>query len=111
MRPITVACVLSLYAGAALGNRADDILRTLGDSDRRTVLARMLAASGERCGEVVEAFRQGRDRQDNAYWSVRCSNGAALQIRVAPDAGGSTRITDCGVIARSGARPICFMRF
>lgn len=88
MRPITVACVLSLYAGAALGNRADDILRTLGDSDRRTVLARMLAASG-----------------------VRCSNGAALQIRVAPDAGGSTRITDCGVIARSGARPICFMRF
>lgn len=33
--------------------------------------------------------------------------GAALQIRIAPDGDGSTRILDCAVIARTAA-PACF---
>lgn len=109
MKRAALALLLA-YASAAIANQADNILRTMSDANRRTAFGRMLAASGERCGEVVEAYRQGRDRQENAYWSVRCSSGLAVQVRIAPDSGGSTRIVDCGAIARTRA-PACFTPF
>lgn len=95
-------------ASAALANPTDDRLRTLRDADRRLVLARLLAASGERCGELIEAFRQGTDRAGVAYWSVRCATGAALQVRIAPDAGGSTRIVPCHALPPTAP---CFVKF
>lgn len=72
------------------------------ESSARKVLAQNLKRL-----EVLDAFRQGRDRGGYAYWSVRCSSGAALQIRIAPDGDGSTRILDYAVIARTAA-PACF---
>jgi hypothetical protein len=40
----------------------------------------MLAASGERCGDVIDTYRQGLTRKDEAVWNVRCANGRAIAI-------------------------------
>lgn len=110
MRPAAILLALCLCAGAARANPADDILRAMSDAARRTAFARMLSASGASCGQVLEAYRQGRDRRGNAYWSVRCATGLAVQVRIAPDSGGSTHIADCAAVADAGA-PRCFTRF
>jgi hypothetical protein len=67
----------------------------------------MLAASGERCGDVIDTYRQGLTRKDEAVWNVRCANGRAIAIIVSPDAGGSTRILECSAFLRQTGRA-CF---
>jgi hypothetical protein len=51
----------------------------------------------------------GMNLMDNdAYWSVRCTNGKSYQIRIKADDGGSTSVLDCDVLKL--AKVSCFQK-
>jgi hypothetical protein len=99
---------VAISAGAASGPQIR--IRDLDESLRTTLFARVLANSGERCGDVVKTFFQGTDKQSQDYWNVRCGNGRELTIQVAPNSTGSTKILDCKFFTAMRMTP-CFTKF
>jgi len=91
---------------ASTGNRANDGLLALSDSDRNNLFTRYM--SGQKCGRVTRNFYQGINKGE-AFWSVECSDGSQYGVLVKPDANGSTRIMDCGVMKMLGVK--CFERW
>lgn len=91
------------------GNAAHDQLLALGESKRRTLLSTFLSGSDWKCDSVTDTFFQGRDRNNAAYWNVRCSNGASYSIVVKADSGGSTTVADCADLGVVGVK--CFTKF
>jgi len=85
-----------------------DQIYALGESERRTIFARLLASESSHCTSVSRTFYQGRDAGGAAYWSVQCS-GIAYQVMISDNAGGSSRAVSCDVLKAVGSR--CFVPF
>jgi hypothetical protein len=88
------------------GNPAHDRLMALGASAQALLLGQI---AGEGCSGD-SAFYMGMDKETNAYWSVRCTNGRSYQVQIQPNATGSTAIMDCDVL-KAVARVSCFAKF
>jgi hypothetical protein len=88
------------------GNPAHASLLQLGPSAR---LRALKVAIGSECSRATDAFFQGLTRDDEAFWNVRCDDDEAYSVRISPDAGGSTKVVDCAVMARLAVK--CFERF
>jgi hypothetical protein len=87
------------------GNPAHDRLMGLGASAQALLLGQI---AGEGCSGD-SAFYMGMDKETNAYWSVRCTNGRSYQVQIQPNATGSTSIMDCDVL-KAVAKVSCFAK-
>lgn len=91
------------------GNVAHDQLLNLDPAARASFLATIVLSSGDRC-VGTDAFFMGLHPQDQeAYWSVRCSNGKSYEVAIQADARGSTRVVDCDLM-RVVAKISCFKK-
>lgn len=93
----------------SFANPAHSQLLSLSESQRKAIFAKYLSSSGEKCGSVTQTFFQGLDHDDRAYWNARCANGNTYMIQVDDDAGGSTKIMDCSLMAALGTP--CFTKW
>ena len=46
----------------------------------------------------AQAFFMGSGSDEEAYWSVRCTNGAEYQVQIKADAAGAGTVLECGVL-------------
>jgi hypothetical protein len=78
-------------------------------AEQALFLGKAVGSSGDNC-TGSKAFFMGTGSNSEAYWSVRCTNRHAFQVKIFADAGGSTKVLDCAVLkAMSGVE--CFQRF
>jgi hypothetical protein len=94
---------------SSTGNVAHDGLVRLDPSARARMLGSIVVSSGDTCtGE--DSFFMGFNRRNiQALWSVRCTNGKSYEVGIEPNATGSTRVIDCGVL-KTVARVSCFVK-
>jgi len=87
------------------GNVTHDRLLGLGASAQALLLGQIV---GEGCiGEYP--FYMGMDKEANAYWSVRCTDGKSYQVQIQPNATGSTRVMDCALL-KAVTKLSCFVK-
>jgi hypothetical protein len=90
------------------GNPANDHLATLPSTEQALLLGRAVGAD---CQGTM-AFPMGIGRRDadrgDAYWSVRCADGASYAVAIHPDKGGSTTVFNCNAVKAAGLE--CFKR-
>jgi len=98
-----------LHTSPSTGNLAHDMLMTKPPDFRASALANIAASSGYRC-TGKEAFFMGLNPKDNeAYWSVRCTNGKSYEISIKADATGHTSVVDCAIM-KAMADVDCFAK-
>jgi len=94
-------------AAAGSGNPTHDHLLSLPPAERASVLAKGV---GQGC-VGVSAFSMGVTATGKAkglaYWSVRCKDGRAFAVQIAPDA--QAVVIDCRVLEANGKN--CFKKF
>ena len=96
------------YTSPSTGNVAHDHFLKLTPDFRALALAQIVVGSGDMCTGTTTFF-MGMNLMDNdAYWSVRCTNGKSYQIRIKADDGGSTSVLDCDVLKL--AKVSCFQK-
>ena len=115
-----IVVAASLLAGAASAaprhaatpssvNKANDKLLQLSPPERAAMLAR---AVGRWC-VGTEAFPMGVEASGkaagNAYWSLRCADGAAWAIQIDPLA--NIDAVGCDTFKQLGAGKECFKKF
>jgi hypothetical protein len=72
-------------------------------------LAHIVTSSGDRC-TGTKAFFMGLNPKDNeAYWSVGCTNGKSYEVAIKANATGSTSVVDCAVM-KTIAHVSCFQK-
>lgn len=76
------------------GNIAQDMLVAYSNGEQALFLGK---TASEGC-LGTEAFFMGMDREKDAFWSVRCSNGKSYGVEIEPDSMGSTRVLACSVL-------------
>jgi len=88
------------------GNISHNQLLALGANAQASLLGQTV---NEGCtGEY--AFFMGLDKETNdAFWSVRCTNGKSYSVQIKPNATGSTNIMDCEVL-KAIAKVSCFVK-
>jgi hypothetical protein len=97
------------YSSPATGNVAHDLLLTKTSDVRTMFLARVVESSGDRC-TGTKAFFMGLNPKDNeAYWSVGCTNGKSYEVAIKADATGHTSVVDCAVM-KAMADVNCFVK-
>jgi hypothetical protein len=104
---LVAGCLLTSISSA---NPAHDKVAGLAESERRTMLAAFLVASGERCAKATKTFFQGSTAEGNAFWNVACEGGGSWLIQINNDSTGSTRILSCTVLKSVGGGT-CFTKF
>ena len=62
-----------------------------------------------KCDKPTGSFFMGIDRENNAYWSIRCANDKAYMVQMINDAEGSTTVTSCAILKLCGVH--CFKKF
>jgi hypothetical protein len=87
-------------------NPANERLANLTSTEQAVVLGKKI---GRGCAGVL-AFPMGigdhdADRGD-AYWSVRCADGASYAVTIHPDAAGSISVLSCAAMRQAGRE--CF---
>jgi hypothetical protein len=101
--------VSTAVSDAGTGNAAHDMLSKLDVGARASALGGIVASSGDRC-RGKDAFFMGSDPKDNeAYWSVRCTNGKSYEVAIKANATGSTSIMDCAAL-KAVADVDCFVK-
>lgn len=83
-------------------NPAYELLQKSTLRERARVLGTAIESAGYIC-EPTEVVLMGLSKDEIAFYTVACENGRAYMIAVQPDAGGSSRVTDCAVIKAIGA--------
>ncbi len=101
--------VLACATGAAARNAADDQLKTFTETSQRAALAGVVRSAGDACSAVTKTPYRGRDKQDHAYYAVRCKEGTEYQVQIKSDAGGSTSVLSCAVMKRLNTA--CWTKF
>lgn len=97
------------YSSPATGNVAHDLLLTKTPDVRTMFLAKVVASSGDRC-TGTKAFFMGLNPKDNeAYWSVGCTNGKSYEVAIKADATGHTSVVDCAIM-KAMADVDCFVK-
>lgn len=86
-------------------NIANAQLLALPASEQAGALAK---AVGEGCSGI-QAFYMGSSKQDEAFWSVKCSNSKSYAVMISPDSVGSTRVLECAVFRAVNAGE-CFTK-
>jgi hypothetical protein len=75
---------------------------------RASALAHIVESSGDLCTGTT-AFFMGLNPKDNeAYWSVRCTNGKSYEVAIMADATGHTSVMDCDLL-KAVAKVSCFV--
>lgn len=110
-KPVALIFLFLLTASAlSLANPAHNRIAAMAEADRRIFMTKFLTSSGEKCAEVTKTFYQGSDGQGNAFWSVACARGNAVQIMISNNDAGSTRMLDCKILKALNAGT-CFTKF
>jgi hypothetical protein len=107
MRWATAMLVLMVLAEPAHANEAHDSLMQASEEQRRDALAAAVRFMGLPCTAGTETFFQGLGESDEAFWNIRCSEGAAYSVAIYPDARATFSVVECGVLALK-ARVECF---
>lgn len=97
-----------LAAWAQTGNPAHDALAARVDSDRRGELQRLVQGRGFACTAVLSAYFAGLDQARNAYWDVRCREGAMYRGALPAARWGQPSFLTCGAQAPAPAGGPCF---
>jgi hypothetical protein len=91
------------------GNAANDRLLQLDADARAAALGLIVVSSGDRC-RGTDAFFMGLNPKDNeAYWSVRCTNTKSYEVAIKANETGSTSVVDCDVM-KAFAKVSCFVK-
>ncbi|UPY37699.1 DUF4189 domain-containing protein [Sediminicoccus sp. KRV36] len=94
--------VLSLMLGTAApalaqtGNPAHDALQSRPELERRQMLHQAIRSLGDQCNSVILAFHAGLDAQRNAFWDLRCADGAAYRARLPSERFAAVAFLRCG---------------
>jgi spore coat protein U-like protein len=89
-------------------NVAHNMLSNLDAGSRAAALGVVVTSSGDRCSGK-DSFFMGLDPKDNeAYWSVRCTNGTSYEVALKANATGSTSVVDCALL--KALKLSCFVR-
>ena len=97
------------YSTPSTGNIAHDLLSTKPADVRAAFLGRVVASSGDSC-TGTKTFFMGLNPKDNeAYWSVGCTNGKSYEVAIKADATGHTSVVDCAVM-KAMADVDCFVK-
>jgi hypothetical protein len=104
---LAVLVGVSLAITQALANEAHDLLMRMSEEERRDALAAAVRSVGRPCIAGTETFFQGFGPSEEAFWNVRCREGAAYSVAIYADAGASFSVLECGVLALK-ARVECF---
>ena len=91
---VLMACALPTKAQ----NAANDLFMQRSAADQALLLGAVVQANGEECdGESVFFMGLGTIglAKDQAFWSVRCTNGHGYLVTIKPDAAGSMVATEC----------------
>lgn len=95
-------------AAAFTGNPKHDALAARTDLERRQMLHQVVSGQAAPCGSVSIAFHAGMDRQRNAYWDIRCTNGASFRSRLPPGRLAVVGLLPCGAAAPAPQGGPCF---
>lgn len=88
-----------------------EVLQAAREDQRASLLRTAIESTGEKCVEVTRTFFQGTVPSNGAaMWNAECYQGKSYSISVANDAGGSTRVLECGVM-NAVTRTPCFQSF
>jgi len=110
-RFLAVLVILSVN-GLVQANPTHDQIYKMNESARKAFFLKLFTASKEPCGVVDRVFYQGSDKQGNAYWNVSCIKHEAMQIQIANNSLGSTKVLECSVLkALNKGTDMCFTRF
>jgi hypothetical protein len=97
------------YSTPKTGNLAHDLLSTKPEDVRAMFLAHVVESSGYLC-TGTKTFFMGLNPKDNeAYWSVRCTSGKSYEVAIKADATGHTSVVDCAVM-KAMADVDCFVK-
>jgi hypothetical protein len=97
------------YSTPSTGNVTHDMLLAKPADVRASVLAHIVESSGDLC-TGTKAFFMGLNPKDNeAYWSVRCTNGKSYEVAIKADAFGHTSVVDCAIM-KAMADVDCFVK-
>jgi hypothetical protein len=90
----------------AVRNPANERLANLTSTEQAVVLGKKI---GRGCDGIV-AFPMGIGHHDadrgDAYWSVRCADGASYAVTIHPDAAGTISVLSCEAMRQAGRE--CF---
>jgi hypothetical protein len=101
----------SQKAGQAGPNRAQELIVEMTVADRNRMFQRFMRSGGERCARVTRSLYQGGTPAGEVFWDVACTDSGDWQVMIEPNATGSTRILECGVVATITPRARCWRRF
>ena len=76
-------------------NPTHNNLIAMSETQRRTVMTKLLTSSGLNCSSVNATFYQGSAETGNAIWNAACASGQSYSIQVKNDPEGSTRVLTC----------------
>ncbi|WP_454782096.1 hypothetical protein [Legionella sp. WA2022007384] len=97
-----------VVASCGYANIANNILLSRTSEQKTQILSGIINAAGEPC-IPKEAFYQGVDLNDAAYWNIDCSYGQSFVIQIANDAAATTTIIQCSAMKSLGVQ--CFKKF
>jgi hypothetical protein len=78
------------------------------DADARAAtLGSVVTASGDKCRGNAAFFRGMNPKDNEAYWSVRCTNGKSYEVTIEANATGDTNVVNCSIL-KAVADADCF---
>ncbi|QMT61455.1 MULTISPECIES: hypothetical protein [unclassified Legionella] len=100
--------LLLVVSSCDYANIANNILLSRTSEQKAQILSGIINSAGEPC-IPTEAFYQGVDLNDAAYWNIACSNGKSFVIQIANDAAATKTIIQCSAMKSLGTQ--CFKKF
>lgn len=108
MRLLILAATLAAVCAHAQ-NPAADRFDKLSAADQRTMMAKIIASSGESCARASRVMFQGRASNGAALYSVACEKSMDYQVMVSANSTGSTKVLDCAILKKIGSK--CWVRY
>ncbi len=109
---VFVMIILAGLTGPSLartGNPSHDALAAMNSSDQRATLVRFLTSDGNAgCSDAISIYDAGLDPQRNAFWDVRCREGAMYRVSLPSARWSRPSALLCGAAATPPAGGPCF---
>lgn len=84
---------------AQTGNPTHDALLSRTEPERREALHQAVRSQGDQCSSVILAFHAGMDAERNAFWDIRCADGATFRARLPSERFAGVAFLRCGSAA------------